>query len=150
MINASPASASSISIGFSAYGCGIVSSPAGTTSATFSQNLAAVSPSTGCTSGTDRNGFIDATLTSAKLFFDSTNVTSGNAADIGGGVNILDYVTIAGGTGTGTLLMNYAVNGTMSVSASYAGSFSIDSPTLGCCPLPRGRCAAETPTTAAS
>jgi len=26
-------------------------------------------------------------------------------ADIGGGVNILDYVTIAGGTGTGTLLM---------------------------------------------
>jgi hypothetical protein len=93
-----------------------------------------VAPGSDCTSGTDRNATIDASLTSVKLYFDSTNAISGNAGDISGSAQIMDSIVVSGGTGTGTLLMSYAVSGFMEVSDAFAAGLIVESPILNLMP----------------
>ena len=106
--------ASSIAILFGTQSCGQVgASTVGGTSLSFSST---------CDNGTTiANVAGQGTLTTMQFALDYSGsgqpFPGGVATVVGGGVTIGDFITIAGGTGSGVLRMDWSVSGSMSVGA---------------------------------
>lgn len=131
----SSAMASSITVSTSFPDCGIEST-SGATSASLSGNKQLVTPGGGCHAGTDLHAQVDANQTSVKIHVDAANPANLRVAlGVQAGTNILDTLTIGGGTGSGTLVMSYLIQGTLTATDRFAAGFSVDSPTLGLFPV---------------
>jgi hypothetical protein len=126
---AGTANASSISVAIGSTNCGGSQASAASGSVALSRGESLVMPGGGCLAGTDLLAQVEATLTSVKIFVDGGNPTAmQTAAGMSAGATLLDTLTISGGSGSGTLVMNIGVTGTLLASDMWASRFSIIAP----------------------
>ena len=115
--------ASSVSLSVFTPNCG-TQTRTSESSVAFSHSESA---SPGCVSGDDIAVQVEATLTSVGIFIDSLNT------DRGSGVMafILDRLTVSGGAGRGTLLMDVGVTGTLFATDTWRSTFLVYAPLVG-------------------
>jgi hypothetical protein len=128
---AAPALGSSITVSVSTGNCGGQSASAPSGSVTLSLSVALGPSGSGCNPGTDIRAQVEATQTSVRVFADSSNpLNIGGTSGVSASANLLDTITVSGGSGSGTLVMNIGVTGTLSASGMFYSSFSVLAPSV--------------------